>query len=158
MLVKVKFPPTDELCSTRAPELEISAVPGLPVLTVSVPAAVSIGVAPEPMLPVPVVNCTVPVVVNVTAPDLVIVPEPSAERAISPAVPVVILALMTILAELPEVVVRLAVEPLPVRFIPPRTLSVPKALTKTEPVVPATGPSVVAPAVTVRFLAPNVIV
>lgn len=159
VVVTVKLPPTDDVPTVTAPVLEILAIPGLPLLAVIVVAAVSIAVPAEPMLPVPDVKLMVPDV-RVTAPVLVIVPEPLAFRLIVPAAPVEALAVME-MAELLPLVARLTVA-VPEIDIAPLTVSVPPELTVTLLVVPLTAPRLVvaeAPDVLmVRDLAPRVIV
>lgn len=156
VVVMDKLPPTEDVPIKTAPALLMSAVPGLPVLALTVEAAVRIGVAPEPIVPVVEDKLTVPEV-KVTAPVLVIVPEPLDATLIVPDVPVDTLALMSTLA-LP-VSVESEIMPLPdmeralliVRVLPEATVILPEVST--------IGPSVTVPlALIVRFFVPRVIV
>ncbi len=87
--VTVKLPFTVELPSDNPPELLslMSAVPPV-FMNIDPPEEVSKGVPDEPMLPVPEMRF-IPdvVVVNVEAPDLVIVPDPLAFMVRSPPDP-----------------------------------------------------------------------
>lgn len=159
VVVMEKVLPTVDVPIMTAPALLTSAVPGLPELTVIVEAAVRIGVPEEPMAPVPEVRFTVGAV-KVTAPDLVMVPEPLADTLMLPEVPEETLTPIEILELLADVD-RLTVEA-PDMVIALFRVNVPPELTVTEPVVPVMAPSVVvldAPTVVIdRFFAPVVIV
>lgn len=159
VVVTVKLPPTDDAPKITAPVLEIVAAPGLPVLTLKVETAVSIGVPTVPIEPVPDVKVSVPVV-RVTAPVLVIVPEPLALRLMVPAAPVEALAVME-MPELLPLVAKLTVA-VPEIDIALLTVSVPPELTVTLLVVPLTAPRLVVleepNVLMVRDLLPRVIV
>lgn len=159
VVVTEKLPPTEDKASVVVPVFEMSAVPGLPVLAESVAAAVNMGVPEEPILPVPEVKVIVPLV-RVTAPDLLMLPEPLAFRLIVPIAPVEVFALMA-MPELLPLVDSATVAVLETASADP-TVSVPPELTMIALVVPEIAPSVVvldAPSVLiVRVLAPSVIV
>jgi len=156
VVVTEKLPPTVDVPRVTAPALEMSAVPAPPVLAVSVVAAIRSGVPPEPMLPVPEVRLTVPVL-SVTAPLLVMVPEPFAVMLMVPVAPVETLALIAILALLASVIREMV--PLPDME---RALEIVMALPEVMEILPEVstmGPRVTVPvALIVRFLAPRVIV
>lgn len=102
VVVIEKLPPMVDAPIAKAPVLDTNAVPGLALFAVNAEAAVNICVPTVPMSPVADVRLTVPVV-RVTAPDLVMSPEPLALTLIVPDVPVETLALMAMFV-LPAVV------------------------------------------------------
>lgn len=135
-------------------------MPGLPVFTVTVPPATSMGVPEEPMLPLPDTRLTVPEL-KFTLLVRVMLPEPLAVRLNVPEAPVPRVRPLTTMLELfPLVANETAAVPVTLRF--PSIASVPPELTVMGLVVPEMFPKVVvleAPVVLiVSDLAPRVIV
>lgn len=154
VVVMEKLPPTVDVLIVTAPLLTMLAVPGLPVLALSSGAAVRIGVPAVPILPVSEARLTEPEV-KVTAPDLVIAPEPLAVMLMRPRFAVETLALIAILA-LPASVPN-KITPLPLKESALAIVSVLPEVTETMPEVPLTVPRLTVPvALMVKFLAPRI--